>query len=183
MIIVGITGTLGAGKGTVVNYLVKKRGFKHLSVREYLSNEIKKSGLEVNRNSLINKGNELRSKFGSSFLAEELYVLAKKSGKDCVIESLRTPGEINALRKKGKFYLFAVDADPKVRYERITKRAGETDRVTFKEFMSHEQKEMTSEDPNKQNLQKCILMSDCKFDNNGTVKELYEKVEKVISKI
>ena len=27
MIIIGITGTLGAGKGTVVNYLVEKKGF------------------------------------------------------------------------------------------------------------------------------------------------------------
>lgn len=41
MIIIGITGTLGAGKGTVVEYL-KTKGFKHFSVREFLTQEIKK---------------------------------------------------------------------------------------------------------------------------------------------
>ena len=33
MIIIGITGTLGAGKGTIVDYLVKQKGFVHYSVR------------------------------------------------------------------------------------------------------------------------------------------------------
>ena len=33
-IIIGITGTLGAGKGTVVEYL-KKKSFKHYSVRSF----------------------------------------------------------------------------------------------------------------------------------------------------
>ena len=29
MITIGITGTLGAGKGTIVDYLVKEKGFVH----------------------------------------------------------------------------------------------------------------------------------------------------------
>ena len=33
--IIGITGTLGAGKGTVVDFL-KEKGFRHFSVRDYL---------------------------------------------------------------------------------------------------------------------------------------------------
>ena len=41
MIIIGITGTLGAGKGTIVEYLVGKKGFKHYSVRELLSEIIR----------------------------------------------------------------------------------------------------------------------------------------------
>ncbi len=32
MIIIGITGTLGAGKGTIVDYLVKEKGLKNVSV-------------------------------------------------------------------------------------------------------------------------------------------------------
>ena len=44
MIIIGITGTLGAGKGTIVDYLVQEKGFKHYSVRNYLIKEIEKGG-------------------------------------------------------------------------------------------------------------------------------------------
>ena len=40
MLIIGITGTLGAGKGTVVEYLVEKKGFDHYSVRAFLLKEI-----------------------------------------------------------------------------------------------------------------------------------------------
>ncbi len=43
MLIIGITGTLGAGKGTIVDYLVKRK--KHSAItlfRAYLIQEIKK---------------------------------------------------------------------------------------------------------------------------------------------
>lgn len=36
MIVIGLTGTLGAGKDTVVNYLIKNEDFQHLSVRKFL---------------------------------------------------------------------------------------------------------------------------------------------------
>jgi len=183
MIIIGITGTLGAGKGTVVDYLVNKRSFKHYSVRNYLIEEIKKRNLEVNRDNMVIVANDLRKKFGSNYLALELYKDAKKVGKNSIIESLRTPDEILGLRNKGNFVLFAVDADQKKRYKRITERASESDKVTFEKFKKDEEREMQSNDPTKQNLSKCILMADFKFDNNGTIKKLYEEVEKTIEKI
>ena len=46
MIIIGITGTIGAGKGTIVDYLMQKCGFRHYSVRQYLLDVIQKAGLE-----------------------------------------------------------------------------------------------------------------------------------------
>ena len=39
MITIGITGTLGAGKGTIVEYLQKEKGFSHYSVRAFLTDE------------------------------------------------------------------------------------------------------------------------------------------------
>ena len=100
-----------------------------------------------------------------------------------MIESIRTPGEIDSLRKKGNFYLFAVDADAKTRYERIKKRNSETDQIDFDTFLQNEQREMTSADPNSQNLQKCREMADFVFWNDGTVNELYKKVEEVLKGI
>ena len=52
MITIGITGTLGAGKGTIVDYLVQNRGFVHYSVRAFLIEEIKRRGLEANRDTI-----------------------------------------------------------------------------------------------------------------------------------
>lgn len=180
--IIGITGTLGAGKGTIVEYL-KKKGFKHYSVRAFITEEIERRGMPVNRDNMVSVGNDLRAKHGSSYCVEQLYERAKKEKGDCVIESIRTPGEANALKKKGKSYLFAVDANPRTRYSRVTKRCTSTDNVSFDVFIENERREMTSTDPNKQNISKVIEMADFTFENNGTIGELNKKVEKVLAKL
>ncbi|HDY86940.1 hypothetical protein LCGC14_1741610 [marine sediment metagenome] len=183
MKIIGITGTLGAGKGTIVDYLVKQNGFKHYSVRAFLTDEINKRGLVVNRDSMVEVANELRTKNSPSYIVEQLYEQALIIGENCIIESLRTPGEVEALQNKGNFHLFAADAEPKIRYDRITGRGSETDQVSFTEFVQNEEREMHSDDPNKQNLSKCISMADHVFHNNGTIEELSNKIKEVIDVI
>jgi dephospho-CoA kinase len=183
MIIIGLTGTLGAGKGTVVDYLVQNLDFHHYSVREFLTDEIKKRGLEVNRDSMVLVANHLRAKYSPCYIVEQLYIKAKESGGNCVIESIRTPGEVEMLAKQPNFHLFAVDADPKTRYNRISIRKSETDSISFEEFIQNEQREMTSDDPNKQNISKCIEMSEHTFLNNTTIDELYDQINTYLTKI
>ncbi|MCF8234909.1 MAG: AAA family ATPase [Bacteroidales bacterium] len=183
MITIGITGTLGAGKGTIVEYLVGKKRFRHYSVRGFLTEEIRKRGMPLNRDSMTHLANELRALHGPSFIADELYREASEADVNSVIESIRTPGEVELLRSKKNFYLFAVDADPEKRYKRITLRNSETDSISYETFLANEKREMQSEDPNKQNLKKCIYMADFVFTNNGTKEELFDQVEKALIKI
>lgn len=180
MIIIGITGTIGAGKGTIVDYLVKNKGFKHFSARELISEEVSKRGLENNRDNMVIVGNDLRQKYGSSYMADELYRRASFSNNNCIIESLRTVGEVESLRSKGKFVLLAVDAKPKIRYERILERKSSTDNISFEKFLEDEAKETESENPFKQNLKKCIQMADFVIDNNGNLGQLNKKIEKIL---
>lgn len=179
--IIGITGTLGAGKGTVVEFL-KKKGFRHYSVRDFLTQEIRRRGLEPFRDNMVAVANELREKFGSSYIIEELSLRASKEGSNAVIESVRCPGEVSALKKAGGL-LFAVDADIETRYARIIERGSSTDKISFDEFVFHEQREMSSPDPNKQNLQRCIEMADYVFKNDWTIEELHNKVATVLGNI
>lgn len=181
-VILGITGTNGAGKGTIVDHLVSK-GFKHYSARELIYEEIDGQGLPRNRDSLIKVANELREKFGSSYIAQTLFERASKSGDDCIIESLRTKGEIDSLKSKGKFILVSVDADRKIRYERILERNGEADCVSFEKFVEQEEKELSNDDYAKQNISMCMKLADFKLDNNGTKKELFEKVDEVLENV
>jgi len=180
--IIGITGTLGAGKGTIVKFLLKKN-FKHYSMSGFVTKEICRRGLEVNRNNMVLIANDLRLKFGSGHIAEELYSQAKVAGGDCVIESIRCPGEVEILKGKEDFVLFAVDADIETRYLRIIERASVKDKISFDEFVRQEEKEMMSSDPAKQNLKKCIATANYNFKNDWTVEELYKKVGVVLDKI
>ncbi|NUM31737.1 MAG: AAA family ATPase [Bacteroidetes bacterium] len=180
MNIIGITGTLGAGKGTIVDYLTKNFGYIHFSVRNYLIEVIKGKGGEPNRDSFVTTANELREKNGASFIIDELYNKALKTNSNCIIESIRTVGEIESLRKKGNFILFAVDADIKLRYSRITERASETDKINLETFIENENREMHSTDPNMQNLSACMSLADFSFLNNGKVDELYLNVDNVM---
>lgn len=183
MLIIGITGTIGSGKGTVVEYLTKNKNFLHYPVKDFVTKEIKKRKLKVNRESMRIVANELRKKNYPSYIVDSLYESAKKDGRNAIIESLRNIGEVKSLQQKGNFFLFAVDADPKLRFKRIKLRKSEKDNVTYKEFLEGERKEMQNTDPNKQNLKKCIDMADFRFENNGTIEELYGKVEKVLDEI
>jgi dephospho-CoA kinase len=183
MIIIGITGTLGAGKGTIVDYLVQEKGFIHFSVRGFITEEILRQGLIVNRDSMVLVANKLRADHSPSYIIDQLYEQALLTGKNCIIESIRTLGEVESLREKGDFLLLAVDADPMLRYDRIVMRNSETDRISFVTFVENEEREMQSNDPNKQNIGKCIDAADYIFYNNSTVADLFKQLETELSKL
>jgi dCMP deaminase len=183
MIVIGLTGTIGAGKDTVVNYLIKNEDFQHFSVRKFLIKELQKRNLPSNRDTMRQLANELREKYGASYIIEKLYLEAIKSNKNSIIESIRTVGEVEALRNKDNFFLIAIDADPKIRYSRIKQRGSETDDVDYNTFIAQENEEMKNNDPNKQNISKCIELADYYIENNGTFQQLYDQIDRVLKEI
>lgn len=137
--------------------------------------------MPINRDSMVLVANDLRAKYGPSYIAEQLYEQAKVSEKNSIIESLRAVGEVEALKQKEHFLFFAIDADPKIRYERVVLRGSETDKISYEEFIANEQREMTNTDPTKQNLSACMQLADHIFTNNGTFEDLNTQIETVIN--
>ncbi len=179
MIVIGITGTIGAGKGTVVSYLTERYAFAHYSVRTFLEKEISRRGLPLTRDSMLAVSNELREKHHPGYIIECLYNEARRVGVPAVIESIRTTGEIDVLARAQDtvFHLLAVDASQKLRYERIVRRKLSTDNISFDTFISDEAREMKSTDPNRQNLSGCIMRAEIVLHNDGTKEELYGQVD------
>ena len=182
MILLGITGTIGAGKGTVVDYLVKEKGFAHYSARNFIVEEVVRRNLPVNRDSMTEVSNELRATHGPAYIIEQLYRQAQEGGENAIIESVREVAGVEFIKERGGFIL-AVDADRPIRYERIKDRGSETDHVTFDEFVRQEEREMASGDPNKQNLLAVIEMADFYILNNGALAQLHEKVDDIVNNL
>ena len=178
--IIGITGTIGAGKGAVVNIL-KKKGFRHYSVREFLINEIKKRGLPINRDSMVSVANQIREVNGPSFIVEKLYEKAIQD-KYSIIESIRTIGEAEKIKELGGI-LLAVDANPEKRYSRVLTRQSETDNISFEKFLEDEKREMFSANPYEQNLSGCKNLADYVLNNDKTLDFLEKKVDEILEKI
>ncbi len=182
MIIIGITGTLGSGKGTVVKYLQDKYGFKHYSARDFISEEIIRRNMPTTRENMRSVANELRATHGTSYVAEQLYARAAAEGGNAVIESLRSTGEILALRNKPQsFFLLAVDADQKIRYERILLRKSSTDNISFEKFLEDEEKEMNDINPSGMNIAQCMKMADGSVRNDGDIEDFYAQIDRVIA--
>lgn len=177
--IIGITGTLGAGKGTVVEYLVKKKNFKHFSARDFWNEEIARRGLPSNRDTMTAVANDLRAQHGSDYFARTALARAKGEGVNAVIESIRSIGEGEYLKSHGAV-LWAVDADIRTRYDRIVSRASETDKVSFEKFAADEQREFANEDPTKQNLSGVMAISDKVFRNDGNKEGLFAQIEEAL---
>lgn len=176
--ILGITGTIGAGKGAVVDYLIKEKQFKHFSARDILLKEIKRRGISPDRDNMKKVANDLRASHSSSYIIELLFKEADISGGNVVIESVRTFGEVDFLKSHGAKIL-AVDADRSLRYRRITERGFSTDDVSFEDFCKQEDAELKNDDSSKQNLLGVMARADNLIKNNGTLDELHAKVDDI----
>lgn len=180
--VIGVTGSFGAGKGEVVRYLTDVHGFKHYSVSGFLKEEIARRGIVVNRDSMILIGNELRKEHGSTYLVDTLYAKASEYGGNAVVESLRTSAEVARIRALGGFVI-GVDAPVRLRYERAYARASEKDNVTFEQFLEQERQEQNRNDSTKQNTFEALASSDVVVQNDSSKEDLFARVGEVLCKV
>jgi len=144
MKIIGLAGTNGSGKDTVAKILAENYGYFVVSASEMLEEELKNHGLPFERENKRKIGGEWRKQLGLSAIVDKAVEQAKKAGKDkLVVGSLRNPGEADKVHELGGIMVW-VDADPKVRYQRIksANRGRVEDDKTFEQFLREEQDEM-----------------------------------------
>lgn len=180
--VIGLTGSFGAGKGVVVEYLVKRRGFKHYSARNFIFEEAKRRGMDISkgREVTIPLANDMRAEHGPAYIVEELYKQALAGGGDAVIESLRAIAEAKKIKDLGGVVI-GIDADPHIRYERAVKRGSETDAVSFEIWLDQEKQESNPNDPTKQDIFGALKESDVVLYNDTTPEELYIQVEAALA--
>lgn len=145
--LIGVSGTNGSGKDSVGLFLAEKHKFLFVSVTDILRDEARRRGLPVERATLSTISAGWRREHGLGVLVDraiEIYEpQRKKYPGGLVLASLRNPGEPDRIHELGGMVVW-VDANPRVRYNRIFSRQRTAeDNKTFDEFLAEEASEMT----------------------------------------
>ncbi|MEK7652940.1 MAG: AAA family ATPase [Patescibacteria group bacterium] len=188
-LIIGLVGEIASGKDTMAAYLKKKYGAEVVSFSKPLRDILDRMYLPQTRENMVWLGYDLRARFGQDILAKIIgkEILGKKSakggsasgGKMFVLPNVRLEGDITYLKKIPGFYLVRIDADQKIRYERLKKRSQNADdkTKTWKQFLQD------ANLPTEKTIRGVAKKAKFRIDNNGSFGELYEQVEKLIKKI
>lgn len=176
-IIIGLLGTIGAGKTTVSDYLVKK-GFERVVMGDLVREVAIKEGLELTRENLQAIQKKYRDNFGQEYFIKEAVDILKKSGKEkLLIDGVRTPTDATEAKKAGAI-LVLIDAPKKIRFERLRARKREGDAQTFEQFLEQEKREWEM-----LRFRKSLKYVDYKIDNSRSIKELYKKIDSLLESL
>ena len=98
-LVIGISGTIASGKGTVAE-LLKQKGFSMITLSSIIREEVAKRGLEPTRINLQDVGNDLRKEFGGQVLTERALAKFKSYTTPLIIDGIRNADEIRFLREQ-----------------------------------------------------------------------------------
>ena len=177
--IIGLVGSMGAGKGACAECLGKK-GFIYTSLSDEIREELKLRGLPETRELLTAVGNELRTKYGTGILAQR--VLNKmEPGIHYIVDSIRNPEEVNTLRTRPDFVLIRIEAPIEIRFERIRNRDRSGDVQTFQQFLAQEKAEEESTDLNKQQMHATESMAEYQVINDSTLEIFHQRIDSLLN--
>lgn len=180
MVIIGITGNLGAGKGTVAQYLATKHNFTYLSVRSFFAEEVLKRGQAASRENITAVARALRTEHEPAYAIKELLKRVGRGGRGVVIESIRTVAEAEFLKSQGAT-LWCINASLETRYKRFIGRALPVDAVPLEQFTENDKKDMDASEPAMQDLPAVCQMADATISSEGTKEELFKEIEKALA--
>ena len=185
--IVFIVGMCGSGKSIASDELVKN-GFAFLRFGQITIDKVIEDGLEINEANEKKVRESLRKEYGMAAYAilnlpkfDELL-----SSRNVVGDGLYSWSEYKILKEKYKenMYVIAVYAPPNLRYERLKNRIVKNDpQMRFRSVPEEAAKARDYAEI--ENLEKGgpITMADFTIINTGTINELKEKVDDILSQI
>ena len=183
--ILGIAGTIGAGKGTVVEYL-KAKGFVNYSSSKLLGEILNTEGKAKIRDNYSPLATRLQQDYPGGVVEknyQEKYLAEKPE--NVIFEALHRQSEANFIRSIGG-YIIGVDADIETRYTRISKRQeGEKDEVTFEKFKEDAriEDEGGGDAARDNNIRAVINNADAVIVNDGTLEELHAKIDAMLDEL
>lgn len=174
--IIGVIGRISSGKDLVSRYLKQKYGFGIIHMGNIVRELTKKEKLPLTRENLRETQEKYHKKYGDDYVINIAMKKAKKF-KNANITGIRTPTQARVPKKIGA-KIILVKTKPKIRFERAKKRKRAGFSKTFEDFQHQESKETKFF-----SLKKTFSYADYIINNNGTKKQLFEQIDKIMKKI
>ncbi|MEK7634351.1 MAG: AAA family ATPase [Patescibacteria group bacterium] len=179
-LIIGLAGEMASGKGTITNFIVKNYNGKNFRFSTILRDIINRLYLEETRENLQKLSTLLRDNFGQDVLSSAIAKEAKNSkDKILAIDGVRRLSDIKFLKDFPGFKLIYVEADVEKRFQRISARGENTDdnTKTFEQFKKELEQESEIQIKGLRNNADYII------NNNGSIEELHNQVDKIIKQL
>lgn len=143
------------------------------SLSDVLREEATTRGMGHDRDSLVALGNELRAREGPGVLGRlALGKVMPRWSEHQVIDSIRHPAEVAALRQRPFFMLLAVDSPLLIRYERVRSR-GRDGELSLADFVAADDREGYGLlGTHGQDLRGCMALADARIVNAGSLEDL-----------
>lgn len=179
-IIIGFTGLMASGKDAAKKYLEEKYGAESFRFSSIMRDVLKRINVEMSRTNLSAVSLCLRQTFGEDLFAKVIASDAQNANSDIVVvDGVRRLADIAHLSKLDGFHLVAIEADPKIRHERLVKRGenvGESDK-TYEQFIADHQAETELTIP------EVMSKADLRINNDGSFEDLYKQIDELVEKI
>jgi dephospho-CoA kinase len=170
-----------------VGHLIERYGFGWFSLANVLKSEAIKLGIPTHRTKLQEFGRHLREEYSGAHLAVKLRTSRKwlgSVGPMVVVDSFKNVAEVEEFRKQKHFKLLGVDAPADVRWERVKQRHRQGDPLTREDFLRQDTTDKGLDGtPHGQQLARLLEVADEVIDNDGTMQEFLEKVDRFIMNV
>lgn len=178
----GLTGKMASGKGEIMNILTNY-GYEYISLSDIVRDEAASTGGEVSRGEMQDIGNRLRKEGGAGVLGRKVKEKIEASSiKKWVIDGIRNPAEVSELKMLDAFYLIAIDSKRELILDRLKTRKRDTDIAGEDELIERLDREWgKGEHPDGQQVGKCVEIADFFIKNDGTLKDLKERVLEILN--
>jgi dephospho-CoA kinase len=176
-----IVGPSCAGKGTTSAYL-KTKGYRPVLWSDIVRDVVPRLFPAVRAESIFDKVDTVREKFGTAYFAKEIdNLIAKKQFEKVVIDGLRHPDEVLYFKQLG-IPILGIDAPYIIREERYLarKRLGD---VTFGGFAVYDKKDrglLPNQTVFSSRVDDCMQLTDHVLQNDGSKEILFAKIARVM---
>ncbi|BFH74148.1 AAA family ATPase [Sulfurisphaera javensis] len=164
----------GSGKGEFAR-LLSEKGIKVITMSDVLREKYEKEAKSGER--LMDFAKRMRQLYGKGVVAKLCVEKIEKGSNIVAFDGIRNWEEIEEFKKVGEVIIVAIHSPPKLRYERLLKRARKDDILTMEGLIKRDWEEL------EMGIGNVIALADYVLTNDSTIEEFKSKAEELIKRI